>query len=173
MVNIIQLRLIDSLRVAQGATYSPSASLEASEDYPGYGYVAASVEIPPAKIAGFYDEVAKIASDLRANAPSPDEIKRAVLPRIEAIGKAMQTNEYWLAGLAEAQTDPRRLSLLTDQIPQLEKVTAEDVRKAAQRWLDPSREWKFEVLPESATAVASARTTQASMPQTQAAQTPH
>ena len=150
MVNVMQLRLIDTLRVAQGATYSPSAGLEASEDYPGYGYVEASVEIPPAKIAGFYDQVAKIAADLRAQEPSADEMKRAVLPRIEALGKAMQTNEFWLASLEGVQTDPRRLDVVMNQIPQLQSITPADVRKAAQTWLDPAKEWRFEVLPQAA-----------------------
>ena len=147
MVNIMQLRLIDTLRVAQGATYSPSATLEAAEDFPGYGYVAARVEIPPAKIAGFYDQVDKIAADLRTQEPSADEMKRAVLPRIEALGKAMQTNEFWAQSLEGAQTDPRRLDVALNQIGQLQSITAADVRRAAQKWLDPAKEWRFQVLP--------------------------
>jgi zinc protease len=150
MVNVMQLRLIDTLRVAQGATYSPSASLEASEEFPGFGYVEAAVEIPPAKVQGFYDQVAQIAADLRAKPPSEDEMKRAILPRIEAITKAMQTNEFWLSGLQGAQTDPRRLDVVLNQIAQLRTITAEDVQKAAQKWLDPSKEWKFQVLPAAA-----------------------
>jgi zinc protease len=149
MVEVMKLRMIDDLRVAQGATYSPSASLDASEAYPGFGYVAASVEIPPAKIQGFYDEVAKIAADLRAKDVTPDELKRATLPRIEALGKAYQTNEFWLGSLAGGQTDPRRLDAIGSQVPQLQSVTAADIRHAAQTWLDPAKEWKFEVLPAS------------------------
>ena len=147
MVNIMQLRLIDTLRVAQGATYSPSASLEASEDFPGFGYVEAAVEVPPAKVQGFYDQVAQIAADLRAKPPSEDEMKRAILPRIESVTKAMQTNEFWLSGLQGAQEDPRKLDVLLNQTAQLQSITAADVQKAAQKWLDPTKEWKFQVLP--------------------------
>jgi zinc protease len=150
MVEVMKLRMIDELRIAQGATYSPGATLEAAEDYPGFGYVSASVEIPPDKIAGFYDTVGKIAADLRTTDVTPDELKRATLPRIEALGKALQTNEFWLGSLAGGQTDPRRLELIGSQIPQLQSITAADVRKAAQTWLQPGKEWKFEVLPASA-----------------------
>jgi zinc protease len=143
----MQLRLTDTLRVAQGATYSPNANLEAAEEYPGFGYISAAVEIPPAKIAGFYDTVAKIAADLRAQPPTADEMKRAVLPRIEALGKAQQTNEFWLSSLDSVQTDPRRLEVVTNQIQQLQSITAEDVQKAANKWLDPAKEWKFQVIP--------------------------
>jgi len=150
MVEVMKLRMIDELRVAQGATYSPSANLEAAVDYPGFGYVSASVEIPPDKIPGFYETVGKIAADLRATDITPDELKRATLPRIEALGKALQTNEFWLSSLAGGQTDPRRLELIGSQIPQLQSITAAEVHKAAQTWLQPSKEWKFEVLPASA-----------------------
>jgi zinc protease len=148
LVNVMQLRLIDTLRVAQGATYSPNAGLEASEDYPGYGYIAARVEIPPSKIAGFYEQVDKIAADLKANGPTPDEMKRAVLPRIEALTKAMQTNEFWLQSLEGVQTDPRKLEVVLNQIPQLQSITADDVKKAARKWLDPAKEWRFQVTPQ-------------------------
>ena len=152
LVNVMQLRLIDTLRVAQGATYSPNATLEASEDYPGYGYIAARVETPPTKIQGFYDQVDKIAVDLRASGPTPDEMKRAVLPRIEALTKAMQTNEFWVQSLADAQTDPRRLDVALNQISQLQSITIEDVKKAADKWLDPAKEWRFQVRPQAQAA---------------------
>jgi zinc protease len=154
LVNVMQLRLIDTLRVAQGATYSPNATLEASEDYPGYGYIAARVEIPPTKIAGFYEQVDKIAADLRSNGPTADEMKRAVLPRIEALQKAMQTNEFWVQGLEGAQTDPRKLEVVLNQISQLQSITAEDVKKAAAKWLVPAKEWRFQVTPEVKAASA-------------------
>ena len=152
LVNVMQLRLIDTLRVAQGATYSPNATLEASEDYPGYGYIAARVEIPPSKIQGFYDQVDKIAADLKASGPTEDEMKRAVLPRIEALTKAMQTNEFWVGSLENAQTDPRKLEVVLNQISQLQSITADDVKKVANRWLDPAKEWRFQVTPEAKAA---------------------
>ena len=154
LVNVMELRLIDTLRVAQGATYSPNATLEASEDYPGYGYIAARVEIPPSKIAGFYDQVDKIAADLRIHGPTADEMKRAVLPRIEALQKAMQTNQFWVQGLEGAQTDPRKLEVVLDQISQLQSITQDDVKKAANKWLVPAREWRFQVTPKAKTASA-------------------
>jgi zinc protease len=150
----MQLRLIDTLRVAQGATYSPNATLEASEDYPGYGYIAARVEIPPSKIAGFYKSVDEIAADLKANGPTEDEMKRAVLPRIEALQKAMQTNEFWVGSLEGAQTDPRKLEVVLNQISQLQSITVDDVKKTANRWLDPAKEWRFQVTPETKEASA-------------------
>jgi zinc protease len=151
MVEVMRLRLIDDLRIAQGATYSPGVSLDSSFVFPGYGYVSASVQIPPAKIGGFFADVDKIAGDLKTHDASSDELTRATLPRIEALQKARQTNEFWLDALANGQTDPRSLDAIRTQIPQMQRVTAADVRKVANKYLLANRAWNFEVLPEAQT----------------------
>ena len=81
-------------------------------------------------------------------------MKRAVLPRTEALQKARQTNEFWVGALEEAQTDPRRLEVALNQISQLQSITAEDVKKAVNTWLVPGKQWRFQVTPEAKAASA-------------------
>jgi zinc protease len=145
---VLNLRLIDEIRVAQGATYSPGTDWDASTLYPGYGYISASVEIPPEKAAGFFADVARIAADLRTKPVSADELDRARKPRIEALQKAKQTNEYWLSSLAGAAQDPRRLEIVRQAIPGLEVLTAADLQAAAAAFLTDDRAWKLVVTPE-------------------------
>jgi zinc protease len=147
---VLERRLVDTVRIAQGSTYSPSADWESSIIFPHYGYVSADVEIPPEKIAGFYEDVRKIAADLRDKDITADELERARKPRIEAIEKAQQTNEYWLGQLAGGETDPRRLDAIRASIAGLERVTAADVRKVAQEYLTDERAWKFVVKSKDA-----------------------
>ncbi len=151
---VMKLRLTDDLRVEKGDTYSPSAGLSASPTYPGYGYLLANVEIPPAKLEVFFNEVQKITQDLRANAVSQDELTRAVLPLVDQLKQARQTNEYWLGALSGAQTDPRRLESVRTQIGHYAGVTSADLLAAARKYLKPDLAWKFEVLPESSVAAA-------------------
>jgi len=151
---IIKLRMIDNLRIEKGDTYSPGASLNASLTYPGYGYLLASVEIPPAKVDVFFNTVQDIAQDLRVHAVSQDELTRAVLPLVDQLKQSRQTNDYWLSALSGAQTDPRRLESIRAQIDHYAGVTAADLQAAAQKYLKPDRAWKFEVLPESTVAEA-------------------
>ena len=80
-------------------------------------------------------------------------MKRAVLPRIEALTKAMQTNEYWVGSL-DGPTDPRKLEVVLNQISQLQSITADDVKKVANKWLVPGKEWRFQVTPEAKAASA-------------------
>ena len=138
---------MEQLREAQGATYSPSVTLQHSQTWTGWGYVAASVEVPPAKLDGFFADAERIAADLRTKPVSPDELERAKKPRIERIEKARLTNQYWLGDLSGAQADPRKLDGIRQMIPGTERVTAEDVMKAAQFALDDAKAVKIVVRP--------------------------
>ncbi len=144
---VLQLRLIDQVRIAEGASYSPAAAASESDIFPGYGYVFAAVETPPAKVAGFYQDVDKITADLRAHPVTADELQRARKPRIEGIARAQQTNSYWSIMLHDAQDDPRRLDLIRSTIPGYQAMTAQDVQSAAQTYLTQAHAWRFEVEP--------------------------
>jgi zinc protease len=148
MGEIMGLRLIDELREAQGATYSPSVNYSHSFVWPGWGYLSASVEMPPEKLPAFFSDVEKIAADLAARPVSADELQRAKAPRIERFEKARVTNGYWLGELSGAQADPRRLDQIRSAIPATERVTAADVQHAAQAYLKPQKAWKLVVTPQ-------------------------
>jgi zinc protease len=149
MGEVLGLRLIDELREAQGATYSPSVNYNHSYTWPGWGYVSASVEVPPEKLPGFFADVRKIARDLAETEVSADELARAKTPRVDRIEKARKTNEYWISELSGAQADPRRLEAIRALIPGTERVTPADVREAARRVLADDRAWMMVVSPAS------------------------
>jgi zinc protease len=151
---VLTLRLTDTLRLKEGVTYSPNAGAVSSSVFPRYGYIDAEMEAPPPKLDGFFVDVAQIAADLRATPVTADELERAKKPAIEALEKATATNEYWLDGLAGAQADPRRLDALRSAEPSLERVSSDDLQKAARAWLRDDTAWKLEIKPK--TAVASA-----------------
>jgi zinc protease len=154
---VLQLRLIDVLRQQQAVTYSPFAGSSASTVFPHWGYIDAEMEAPPDKLDGFFDDVAKVAAKLRAEPPDADELARAKTPAVQALEKAMATNEYWLTGLSGAETDPRRLAALRSAEADLERVTAADVQKAAQTYLRDETAWKLEIRPQAAAKVAQAQ----------------
>jgi zinc protease len=144
---IMQLRLIDELREAQGATYSPSVSYLHSTTWTGWGYLAASVEVPPQKLAGFFADAQKIAVDLRTKPVSADELERAKTPRIDRIQRSRLTNPYWLNGLSGAQADPRKLDSIRQILPGTQRVSAADVERAAQFVLKDDRAYRIVVEP--------------------------
>ena len=147
---VLQLRLTEQLRKAESVTYSPSAGSSASNVIAHYGYLSARVELPPAKLDGFFADVAQITADLRAKPVTPDELERAKLPAFDDLDKRRHTNAYWLNALAGAQADPREVAAIRTSEPQVQRVTAEDVQKAAQTYLKDDRAWKLVVKPAGA-----------------------
>jgi zinc protease len=144
---VLELRLLDTLRTGEAVSYAPHAAYDASFTWPGWGYISASVEAPPAKMAEVFAAVSKISADLRDHEIGADELERAKKPRIDTLEKARQTNEYWLAALSGAQADPRRLTAIRSEIAGVERVTAADVRDAARKYLRDDAAWRLEVKP--------------------------
>jgi zinc protease len=154
---VMGLRLIDELRLNQGVTYSPSVSYSHSLTWTGWGYLAASVEVPPAKLDGFFHDMDKIAADLRTRDVTADELDRAKKPRVDKLERARVTNQYWLSELSGAQADPRRLDFIRHIVPGTEKVTAVDVKHAAQLVLKDDKAFRLEIEPQNQAKTAAAQ----------------
>ena len=148
---VMKLRLTEQLREVQGVTYSPDVGSQHSLVWSGWGYIAANVEAPPEKMEGFFSDTLKIALDLATNEIGPDELERAKKPRIELLQKQRLTNGYWLGELAGAQTDPRHLDVIREIVPGTARVSAADVKRAAQQWLKPEAAFRLVVRPAGKT----------------------
>ena len=140
---ILGTRLTDKFRIEKGFSYSPSTQFVASTTFPNYGYVGAVVETPPERINDFFTDVQTIANDIARAGVTADEMQRSRQPRIEALQRSQQTNGYWLSSLGGAQTDPRKLTVIRETITGLQKVTAEDVQKAAAKYFLAPKAWKM------------------------------
>lgn len=144
---VLQLRLIEEIREKQGTTYSPGAAHQPSETFPGYGFVAAQIEAPPAKLDGFLADAARIAADLRDRPITADELQRARKPRVEGITRQRASNEWWLNELGAVQTRPGVAASIEHGLEQYEAITPADLQKAARRFLVDSKAWKLEIVP--------------------------
>jgi zinc protease len=151
---VLQNRLLDKVRSAEGLTYSPETRVDLSQTFPGYGYAFALVEMPPAKIPGFYQTVDSITADMRENGVTADELARARNPRIAGIRKAQLTNEYWIADLSGSLSDPRHLELIRSTFPDYESVTPADVQQAARDYLTDDKAWRLVIKADPKVASA-------------------
>ncbi len=142
---VFENRLLDQVRIAEGATYSPEAQVNLSQVFPHYGYALAEVEMPPAKLPGFFTAADKIAADMATSGVTPDELVRARAPRVAGLAKAQLTNEYWLADLAGSVAEPRKLDLIRSTFPDYAAVTTTDIQAAARRWLAAGKAWRLEI----------------------------
>jgi zinc protease len=159
LADILKQRIIDQLRTAEGETYTANAGEDFSADYPGWGRISLLVVAKPQSIDHIYATIDAIAADLGSRPVSADELARAIRPEVAAASAAQQATGYWLALLAGAQTDSRRLDYIRQTLPRLSSVTAADVQRVAKRWLRPDRAFRVEVLPDpSSVAVVSSVT---------------
>ncbi len=140
---VLQNRILDEVRIAEGVTYSPETEASFSETTAGYGAAISEVEMPPDKIPGFFDTVSRIAGDLRNKGLTEDELARARNPRVAGIEKAQLTNEYWLERLAGSIADPRRLALIRTTLPDYRAITTADVQAAAKAYFDNAKAWRL------------------------------
>jgi zinc protease len=147
---VMKNRLTDRLRVALGATYSPSAETDSSEVFQHYGFLDAVVETPVDKVPGFYTELDKIVADLKAAPVSADELNRAKAPRIEQRIKIQQTNGYWSAALQSLDRDPRFAVAIRELTTGIQKVTAQQVMTAARTYLRQDKAYRLVVRAQPA-----------------------
>ena len=141
--DVLQNRLIDRIRVTEGATYAPSADSAAYSEMIGYGYVQATVEIPPPRIEGFFRDITAILADLGRTPPTADEVLRARAPLLETEAKARETMDFWSYYLSHSQTDPREIGAIRRKIADFNSITAEEISAACRKYLTPDRAWRL------------------------------
>ena len=145
LAQALKLRLLDKVRIAEGATYSPAADIDSSQVMKGFGYIETHIETPPDKIAGFYAALDAIVADLKARPLAPDELNRVQAPRVEQRKKAQETDAYWLSALSAAAGDARQFDAIRRYVSGTEAVSAADIQAAAIKYLRPRRAYRLVV----------------------------
>jgi len=147
LANVMQLRLIDEVRENKALSYSPNAGSYASDTFAGYGYLSASAEVKPDQDQAFYDMLAGIVADLKAKPIGDDELLRARKPALDKLENDWKTNAYWLRVLPGSARDPRTADAIRSRRDQLTAVTAADIQKLAQTYLDMSKAMRIQIKP--------------------------
>ncbi len=146
---IFENELTEEYREKLAATYSPQTDEELSQTFAGYGYVAATVETPPADVQRFFATVDKITAELRAGRISDDVIERARRPNVDSLKTSERGNGYWAAVLADAQTNPRRFALMRTRITDMEAITKAEIVAAALATFDDAKAVRIVVTPKA------------------------
>ena len=144
---VLQLRLIDEVREAQGGTYTPFGNYWASPGIKGYGYIMAGVEPKPDAADLFFTTLGKITAELRDGELSDDLLDRARKPLLYQHYAAESSNAYWLEALSDVQSNPRNLTRVRTALDDISSITAGDVIDVANEFLDDKRRIDLRVLP--------------------------
>lgn len=148
-LTILEDRLTEEYREGLGATYSPQTEEDLSQVFSGYGYVAAQVETPPADLPRFWQTVDKITADMRAGRIEADSINRARAPVVDQLRTSERSNNYWIAVLQDAQTNPRRFELMRTRVSDVEAITKDEIVAAARATFVNEKAVRIIVTPKS------------------------
>jgi zinc protease len=91
-----------------------------------------------------------LIADLRAAPLDPDILERARKPWLEEYNNYLKDLGGWLSLAARAQSEPERLGRFHAAPEVIRAITAEDIHRAALRYLAPGDAVTFLVLPEAA-----------------------
>ncbi len=153
-LNLLGAVLGDRLRVKVreeiGGTYSPGAASNASDTFPGYGYLVANIDVDPASAEKISDLVISLADDLAKNGVTEDELNRARLPLLTALKESLRSNGYWTSSVvARAQEKPEVLDWARTRLPDVESITTAELSDLARKYLGRDRVSKVIVLPKA------------------------
>ncbi len=140
-------RLTQVIREQEGAAYSPRASHNASKTYPGYGFMATTLDIKPEDVDSMFALLADIADDFKAGNISEDEFARAKKPVIEGLETSLESNGYWMGVVGEAQTDDSMDNARTRSQAYADMSLA-DIKPLAAQIFDNSKAYRVQILPE-------------------------
>ena len=146
---VLDLKLTERLREAEGFTYSAFNSNVESDAYPGYGYLWVGVDIRPENADAVYAAIEELTADLRNGEIDDDEMQRARQPLLEQIEDAMESNSTWLAWLDGSFEDPGQLDRIRSITDDYSSITRDEIVEAARTWLDPSAEFRVTILPNA------------------------
>ena len=151
-LNLLAAVFNDRLRVKVreeiGGTYSPHAGSNASDTFPGYGYLAANIDVDPPTAAKMSELVIGLANDLAQKGVTEDELNRARQPLLTSLKESLRNNGYWLNNvLARAQEKPEMLDWARSRLADYEAITTEELSGLAKKYLGRTRVSRATILP--------------------------
>jgi zinc protease len=153
--DVLNLMLTESVREKLGDSYGVSLSSEMSDTFKGFGYLSAAAVVAPDKTDEVQQAIAEAAAQLRDKPVTADLLARARNPELEKADHQLRDNGYWLAALAKTQSEPERVDRIRQKRAILQSITAADIQKLAQRYLQPGKLQKVRIVSSKSATTAS------------------
>lgn len=152
LVDVLQIRLHERLREQLGGTYGVSVRARPSH-YPRQRY-AVSVDFgsAPARVTELVRAALAEMDSLEAEGPTAAELEKVKEIQLRERQSALRQNGFWLSALSNYlynRWDPRGILAYDDEVA---KLTANDIRDAARRYLDERNYVAVSLYPEKVPA---------------------
>ncbi|MEP7382482.1 MAG: insulinase family protein [Gemmatimonadota bacterium] len=143
----LEMRLLDNLREALGGTYSVNVGGQASQRPQAEYSVTIQFGSAPGRADSLFRTVLAVIDSTKAGVISDADVQKVREQQQRSFEVNQRENSYWLANLAgrlESGEDPRGL-LTYDQL--IHGLTAAQLQRAAQDFLDVAHYARFVLLP--------------------------
>lgn len=146
---LLEMKLLENLREALGGTYSVSAGGSLTKHpRPEYQFTVAFGSAPD-NADRLWQTVLAVIDTVKRNGATPEELQKVREQQVRTQEVQLKENSYWAGNIAartENGEDPRGLLTYTQDF--IEKLTSDQIRDAARRYLDTTRFARFVLLPE-------------------------
>ena len=146
---VLQVRLTEGFRAAEGSTYTPVAMHGQAPELPHYGVLLAGAQVQTARVDAFGRSLDAAIAELAEKGPSADEFSRAQATAVSAAQRSREDNGWWL-GVLGSELTPDRVEGLSGRVERLRAVTPTSVKDAASRYLAPRQGFTVQVRPGAA-----------------------
>lgn len=147
--SILRDRMRKQIREDIGESYSPSASIDISEDF-DYGIVIA--ESPGTSGVSEYVglQIIAIAKNMTMNMEE-DELVRAREPMMTSVEQSLRSNGYWLNSvMRQSQAKPWKLDWARNMKKDFVSISLDELQELAAAYLKPDNAIRIEIHPINA-----------------------
>jgi zinc protease len=150
MGELLEMKLLENLREALGGTYSVRAGGSLSKaPTPEYQFTIAFGSAPE-MVDSLWNTVLAVIDTVKQMGATPEELQKVREQQLRTQEVSLKENSYWLGNIAartENGEDLRGLASYSKDF--IEKLTSEQIRDAARKYLILERYARFMLLPES------------------------
>jgi zinc protease len=149
LTDLLQIKLIETLREQLGGTYSPDASGGGSRiPRPEYS-ITIEYGSAPENVDKLAQTVLTLIESLKTNGPLPADVDKVREQLIRSREVDLKTNGYWASNIAGRDQAGEDLGgLLAPYDEMIKKLTPAMIQQAARQYLDTRNFAKFVLLPE-------------------------
>lgn len=151
---VMRDRILDRIRSAEGASYSPTVFSQWPVGQPGGGRILAITLIPPDKTDLFFRVSREIAADLIAKPIEIDELRRALVPIAQMVMRRSTGNPFWMQQTEGSTADPKRTAAISTLARDYGATSPQELQALAAKYLAPQKDWSLVVLPEDKPAAS-------------------
>jgi zinc protease len=145
---ILEMKLLNSLREKEGEVYSPSVKSSVVK-YPDTQFVLqVGFGCAPANVDHLVTLVQQEIDQLIKQGPNADELLKYKTAQLKNTELALQTNDFWLGYLSGQYESKEDLLQILSYKKYMDQVTPVTMKQAAARYLGGKNLAKFILLPE-------------------------